>query len=174
MLGKSLSISFVGLVLLTFSVLAGTSALEGIVKGPTGRPIKGVDVRIEARKGSNFSKIVKTDATGHYTSDGLAVGIYKVTLVVNGVVKASILNAYTQSGKSTQLNFELTQKTVSVKKHTHSVWISPQTGTLIDGGWVELDDKGYVVNSNGVNNVETVIGSVLQKTPVPPKSSLAP
>ena len=158
MLGKSLSISFVGLLLLTFRVLAGTSALEGIVKDPTGRPIKGADVRIEARKGSNFSKIVKTDATGHYTSNDLAVGIYKVTVVVNGVVKASILNAYTQSGKSTQLNFELTQKMVSAKKHTHSVWIPPQTGTRIGGGWVEVDDNG----KTGLNNVETVSGSLLQ------------
>ena len=174
-LGKSLSISFVGLLLLTFSVLAGTSALEGIVKDPTGRPVKGADVRIEARKGSNFSTIVKTDATGHYTSNDLAVGIYKVTVVVNGVVKASILNAYTQSGKSTQLNFELTQKMVSAKKHTHSIWIPPQTGTLIGGGWVELDDKGNVVNSTGVNNVETINGgNALQNTRVPPKSGLGP
>jgi hypothetical protein len=89
---KSLSISFVGLLLATFSVWAGTSTLEGIVRDPTGRPVKGADVRIEAK---NFAKIVKTDANGHYTSDGLAVGTYKVSLVVNGSVKASILNAKT-------------------------------------------------------------------------------
>ena len=58
---QSLSISFFGLLLATFNVWAGTSALEGIVKDPTGRPIKGADVRIEAR---NFAKIVKTDANG--------------------------------------------------------------------------------------------------------------
>jgi hypothetical protein len=68
------------------------------VRIPSGIPSKAPIVRIEARNGSNFSRIVKTDATGHYTSDGLAVGIYKVTLVVNGAVKASILNASTQSG----------------------------------------------------------------------------
>jgi len=101
---KSLSISFVGLLLATFNVWAGTSALEGIVKDPTGRPIKGADVRIEAKK---FAKIVKTDANGHYISDGLAVGTYKVTLVVNGAVKASILNAKTQVGKPTQLTYDL-------------------------------------------------------------------
>jgi len=153
MLLKSYSISFVGLFLVAFSVWAGTSALEGVVKDPTGQPVKGADVRIEATNGRNFSRIVKTDATGHYTSDGLAVGIYKVTLVVNGAVKASILNAYTQSGKPTQLNFELTPKTKFVK--THKVWIAPATGTLIGGGqWVDVDDNGNVVNNSGVSSVE--------------------
>src|SRR5215467_10935645 len=119
---KSLILSFVGLLLATFSAWAGTSDLEGIVKDPTGRPIKGADVRIEAK---NFAKVVKTDANGHYVSDGLAVGNYKVTLVVNGAVKASILNAKTQVGKPTRLNFDLTAKAASANKHTHKVWVGP-------------------------------------------------
>src|SRR5437870_13671077 len=106
MLAKSLVLSLVGSLLVTFTGwAAGASALEGVVKDPTGRPIKGADVRIEAK---NFSKIAKTDASGHYISSGLAVGTYKVTLVVNGSVKASIPNAKTQLGKSTQLNFDPT------------------------------------------------------------------
>jgi len=155
---KSLSISFVGLFLTTFGVWAGTSTLEGIVKDPTGRPIKGGDVRIEAK---NFSKVVKTDARGHYISDGLAVGTYRVTLVVDGSVKASILNAKTRLGKSTQLNFELTAKMVSSKKHTRRIWVGPQTGSLTGGGWVEVDDKGNPVTS-GASNVETLNGRALE------------
>src|SRR6266853_1265895 len=92
MLPKSLILSLVGVLLVTFSVFAGTSVLEGVVKDATGRPIKGADVRIEAK---NFSKILKTDANGHYVTDGLAVGTYKVTLVINGQVKALILVANT-------------------------------------------------------------------------------
>src|SRR5213080_5546738 len=120
MLAKSLVLSLVGSLLVTFTGwAAGMSALEGVVKDPTGRPIKGADVRIEAK---NFSKIAKTDASGHYISSGLAVGTYKVTLVVNGSVKASIPNAKTQLGKSTQLNFNLAAQVASATKHTHSVW----------------------------------------------------
>jgi hypothetical protein len=150
---KAYSISFVGLFLVTFSAWAGTSAFEGVVKGPGGHPIKGAAVRIEATNGSNFSRIVKTDAAGHYTADGLPAGIYKATLVVNGAVKASILNASTQSGKHTQLNFELTPKTKFVK--THKVWISPDTGTHIGGGqWVDVDDNGNPVNNTGTSSVD--------------------
>src|SRR5436309_9598639 len=68
----------ISLVLISGNAWAGTPALEGIVKDATGRPIKGGDVRIEAK---NFSKIVKTDANGHYISNGLAASTYKVTLV---------------------------------------------------------------------------------------------
>jgi len=153
MLLKSYSISFVGLFLLAFSASAGTSAFDGLVKDPAGHPVKGAYVRIEATNGSNFSRIVKTDATGHYTSDVLPVGIYKVSLVVNGAVNASIRNASTQSGKHTQLNFELTPTTKFVK--THKVWIAPETGPHIGGGqWIDVDDNGNPVNNTGVSSVD--------------------
>jgi len=156
---KSLGIGLIGLFVLAFSAWAGTPALEGIVKDPTGRPIKGADVRIEAK---NFSKIVKTDASGRYVSDGLAVGTYKVTLVVNGSVKASIMNAKTQLGKPTQLNFDLTAKMVPVKKHTHMVYVPADTGTLIGGGrWVEVDDNGNPVNDTGTGSVQKMSGTGL-------------
>jgi hypothetical protein len=164
---KSLSLSFVGLLLLTFSAWAGTPALEGVVKDTTGRPIKGADVRIEAR---NFSKLVKTDASGHYISGDLPLGTVKVTLLVNGSVKASTLNARTQLGKPTQLNFDLTAKTVSAKRHTHSVWASTPTGTRIGGTgqWIDVyDDTGLPVDNNsptstGTSSIERVSGSTLQ------------
>jgi hypothetical protein len=169
-LRKSLTISFVGSLLLAFSAWAGTSAFEGIVRDPAGRPVKGADVRIEAK---NFAKIVKSDDNGHYTCDGLAAGTYKLTLIVNGSVKASILNAKTQSGKRTQLNFELTPRTASVK--THRVWVPPATGTLIGGGqWIDVDEKGNPVNSTdttGFNSVETVSGRTIQtQRPGTPKA----
>src|SRR6266487_5407330 len=138
MFSKSFILSFVGSLLVTFTVWAGTSGLEGVVKDPNGRPIKGADVRIEAK---NSSKVVKTDANGHYVCGGLVVGTHKVTLVVNGQVKASILDAKTQLNKATQLNFGLTGKTASAKKHTHMVWIPPDINTHIGAGrWVEVDD----------------------------------
>ena len=113
MLPKSLILSLIGVLLVAFSVFAGTSVIEGVVKDATSRPIKGADVRIEAK---NFSKILKTDVRGHYVTDGLPVGTYKVTLVINGQVKASIPDARTQVDKPTQLNFDLSGKSASAEK----------------------------------------------------------
>jgi len=154
MLLKSLILSLVGVLLVTFSVFAGTSVLEGVVKDATGRPIKGADVQIEAK---NFSKILKTDASGHYVTEGLAVGTYKVTLVINGQVKALILDAKTQVGKATQRNFNLTGKMAAAKKHAQMVWIPSDINTRIGGGrWVEVDDNGNIVDNSGFNNIEKV------------------
>src|ERR1700759_3337942 len=86
---------------------AQTSAVEGMIKDPTGRPIGGAQIRVEARNGTNWSRLVKADAHGHYLIDGLAPGAtYRVTLVINGAAKASINNVLAKSG-ATQLNFDL-------------------------------------------------------------------
>jgi len=163
-LPKPLILSFVGSLLVTFTVLAGTSVLEGVVKDPAGRPVKGADVRIEAK---NFSKIVKTDANGHFICDGLGVATYKATLVINGQVKASIANAKTQAGKPAQLNFNLTGQTASAKKHTHMVFVHPDLDTHIGGGrWIEVDDNGNIVggNTGAGSNVQTITGTKVQDT----------
>lgn len=162
MLSKPLILSFVSSLFVTFSASAGTS-VEGVAKDPAGRPIQGADVRIEAK---NFSKITKTDARGHYIFDGLEVGTYKVTLTVNGQVKASILDAKAQAGKATRLNFNLTGQMMSAKKHAHMVYVPPSIDSHIGSGrWVEVDDKGNIVNgSGGASNVETVRGTAVQQT----------
>jgi hypothetical protein len=149
----------------TLSAFADTSVLEGLVKDPGGHPIRNADVRIEAK---NFSKIVKTDASGRYVGDGLAVDTYKVTLIIHGQVKASILDAKTQLDKPTQLNFDLTGKTASAKKHTHMVYVTPDIDTHIGGGrWVEVDDNGNVVNNatntGASSNITIVTGTAAQQ-----------
>jgi Carboxypeptidase regulatory-like domain len=159
---RSLILTLVGLLLVTFSAAAGTS-VEGVVKDPTWRPIKAADVRIEAK---NFSKVVRTDTSGHYICDGLGVGTYKVTLVVNGHVKASILDAKTQAGKATQVNFNLTEKMVSTKKNTHMVYFPPSMETHMGGRWVEVDENGNIVGTTGpgASNVETIRGAAVQES----------
>jgi Carboxypeptidase regulatory-like domain len=144
---KSLRIGFVGLVLCAASALAGPSAIQGIVKDAKGQAIKGADVRIESRDGSKLFKTVKTDANGHYTSDGLPAGVYRATLVVNGAVKASISNTKTKADGPTQLNFDLkpvsaAQASATAKSGKHMVWVPAGTGTHIGGRWVEVPDTG--------------------------------
>ena len=136
------------LLLWASGVWASAAALEGIVNAPDGHPIKNAQVRIEA-KSSKFTKTITTDAKGHYFCDGLTTGTdYKVTLVVNGSVKASIVNATARAGKPTELNFDLRQAKGSPK--THLVWVPLETGTHIgsNGHWVEVDENGRPVNDN--------------------------
>ena len=144
-------ITAICLLLLASGVWASAAALEGIVQAPDGRPIKKAQVQIEA-KNAKFAKTITTDAKGHYLCDGLTVGTdYKVTLVVNGSVKASILNTRTGAGKPTELNFDLRQaKGLASSGKRHMVWVPLETGTHIgsNGKWVEVDENGKVVSDN--------------------------
>jgi hypothetical protein len=144
---KSLQMGFIGLVLSVASASAGPSAIQGVVKDAKGQAIKGADVRIESKDGSKLLKTVKTDGNGRYTADGLPAGVYRATLVVNGAVKASIVNTKTRADGPTQLNFDLkpapsSQATAAAKSGKHKVWVPASTGTHTGGRWVEVPDSG--------------------------------
>src|SRR3989442_15122521 len=147
MLIKSLQIGFVGLFLCVASVWAGPAFIQGIVKDAKGQPIKGADVRIESRDGKQLLGTVKTDAKGRYISQGLQPGISRVSVVVNGAIKASITNTKTKSDQARQLNFDLkpvaaAQANTQQKSGKHMVWMPPSTGSHTGVRWVEVDEGG--------------------------------
>jgi serine/threonine protein kinase/protocatechuate 3,4-dioxygenase beta subunit len=133
----------------------GPASIEGFVKDAKGEPIKGTDVRIESRDGKQVLSTVKTDSRGRYISQGLQPGVYRVTLLVNGAVKASIMNTQTKANQPTQLNFELkpaSQAGNIAKGGKRMVWVPSRTGSHIGGNWVEADDKG---NEHSGSNIQT-------------------
>ena len=166
MFTKSLRLGFVGLVLSVATAWAGPSAIQGVVNDAKGQAIKGADVRIESKDGSKLFKTVRTDANGRYISDGLAAGVYRVTLVVNGAVKASINNTKTKADQPTQLNFDLKptsalQANAAAKTGKHKVWVPATTGSHIGGTWVEVDDSGS--SAAGAENVQQINSQQLQR-----------
>ena len=155
MFTKSLQIGFVGLVLCAANAGAGPASIQGIVKDAKGQPIKGADVRFESRDGKQVFNTVKTDGKGRYISQGLRPGVYRVSLVVNGAVKASIMNTSTKADQATQLNFDLkpastSQAATGQKTGKHMVWMPPSTGSHTGGRWVEVDDSGSTAGALNV------------------------
>ena len=140
---KSIWTGFIGVMLFVASASGASSVLQGIVKDAKGHPIQGVDIRIEATNTGRLLTTVKTNVNGRYSLEGLAAGNYRVTLVVNGAVKASINNTTLEPGESTQLNFELKQTRVfvTVTKGIHRIWVPPFTGSRLPGRWIEVDDS---------------------------------
>ena len=162
---KSLRVGFVGFVLSVATAWAGPSAIQGVVK-EKGQPIRGADVRIESKDGTQRLNMVKTDGKGHYISEGLAPGVYRVTLMVNGAVKASIGNTKTKPGQATELNFDLkpvpaSQASAEQKKGKHLVWVPANTGTHVGGRWVEINDSAQP--DPGTLNVQQVDAEQLQR-----------
>jgi len=133
----------------------GSTSIQGFVKDAKGEPIKGADVRIESRNGNQVFSTVKTDPKGRYVSQGLEAGVYRVTLLVNGTVKASIMNTQTKANQPTQLNFDFkptSQASNIAKRRKHMVWVPNRTGSHLGGAWVEVDEKG---NGQAESNMQT-------------------
>ena len=163
---KSTWIGFIGVMLFVASASAGSSVLQGIVKDAKGHPIQGADIRIEATNTGRLLTTVKTDVYGRYTLEGLVAGNCRVTLVVNGAVKASINNTTLELGESTQLNFELKQAgaSVTVTKGKHWVWVPAFTGSRLPARWVEVDDGGNWAAEAAANNIVRISAEELQRT----------
>ena len=163
---KSIWIGFIGVMLFVASASAVRPLLQGIVKDAKGHPIQGADIRIEARNTGRLLTTAKTDVNGRYSLGGLVAGNYRVTLVVNGAVKASINNTTLESGESTQLNFELkqTRASITVAKGKHWVWVSAFTGSRLPGRWVEVDDGGNWAAEAAANNIVRISAEELQRT----------
>jgi len=166
MFTKSIWVGFVGVMLFIASASGGGSLLQGIVKDANGHPIEGADVRIQPKNSGRLLTTVKTDAKGHYSLEGLPAGNYRVTLVVNGIVKTSINNTTIEAGESTELNFDLTQGRASAtaRKGKHWVWIPAFTGSRLPGHWVEIDDTGSWAGEASATNVVRISGEELHRT----------
>jgi hypothetical protein len=165
MFTKSLQVGFVGLVLSVATALAGSSAIQGVVKDAKGQAIKGADVRIESVDGKPLFKTVQTDEGGRYVSQGLQLRVYRVTLLVNGVVKACITNIKTKQSQATELNLDLkrvaaVQATTEQKKGKNMVWMPARTGSHLGGNWVEVDEYGEAASGS---NIHTGTGEDLRR-----------
>jgi len=165
MLTKLLRMGIIGLMICAANAWAGPASIQGIVKDATGKPIRGANVRIESRDGKQLFNTIKTDAQGRYISEGLQPGVYRVSLVVNGAVKAAIGNTKTKSDQVTQLNFDLKpvaagQASTEQKKGKHMVWMPPSTGSHTGGRWVEVPDGA---TEPGALNVKRASAEQLQR-----------
>ena len=162
---KSTWIAFIGVMLSVAGASAANTVLQGIVKDAKGHPIQGADIRIEAPNTGRLLTTVKTNVNGRYSLESLAAGNYRVTLVVNGTVKASINNTTLEPAQSTHLNFELkqTRASVTLTKGKHWVWIPPFTGSRMPGRWVEVDDSGSWAAAAPTNHVIRVSAEELQR-----------
>jgi SdrD B-like domain len=123
---------------------------------PTARRSKDADVRAE-RKDNRSVVTTKTDARGHYSYTRLALGVYKVSVILDGAEKSSVnVNSTTTNSR---IDFDL--KPGAAKKVKHYVWVDAKTGTHVGSGWVEVDDAGR--NAPGESNVQTASGDLARE-----------
>ena len=132
---------FASVCLMLKAQAAGETGLSGVVKSSSG-PIQGAEIRIQ---GSDVNKIGKihTKTDGRYNYPALEEGTYSVTLMIDGVTKASISNVRTKAGQTQTLNFEVLKgsQVTPFAPGKHYVWIPSTTGTHL-GNWAEVEGDG--------------------------------
>jgi Tfp pilus assembly protein PilF len=124
------NLSKLGLIVAPFFLLVGgawaqTTSLEGDVKGADGQPLKGALVKIE-RKDIRGNYKVKTDKKGHYFHAGLPIGIYKITVEVDGKDADGMDNVRTRLGDPIPVNFDLQ----ALKQKQEALQKAAESGTL--------------------------------------------
>jgi hypothetical protein len=126
------SLLLAGSFVLSPTLSAQTSSVEGNVIGADGRPLKEAEIRFEQR-GRQVSPIIsRTDANGRYTAT-LPRGVYKLSVVAGGKVGAAITVRAT--GANSRIDFDL--RPSAEKKIEHYVWVGGETGSHLPGHWVE-------------------------------------
>src|SRR2546423_14791853 len=171
MIIKSLHICLAALLVSAVAAWAssatGPARIQGVVKDSKGQSVAGAEVHIQAKDGSGFQKIIRTDSSGQYGVSNLPVTDYEVVLFVNGQVKATLNNQKVFPNKPTKMDFKLTGQFAANKpaqKHTHMVYVPSETGSNLSGRWVEVDDTtGAGAATAGSNNVKHLSGEAARK-----------
>jgi tetratricopeptide (TPR) repeat protein len=104
---RVIALSAIGLLLFTSGAWAQISAIEGDVKDPSGQPVKGASILIERKDMKGTYKGAKTDKKGHYIYNGLPLGTYKVSLIIDGNTADSVDNVHTKLGDPVPVNFDM-------------------------------------------------------------------
>lgn len=152
---------------LMLRVQAGEAGLSGIVKDSKGQPVQGAEIRIQGSDANRIGKI-HTTANGRYNYPELEAGLYSVSLVVDGVTKASISNVRTKAGETQTLNFEVLKgsRVTPFAPGKHYVWIPSTTGSHL-GYWAEVEGDGKGMPSGmqeRLNNQGNVLVRNIQKS----------
>src|SRR6266849_3326701 len=115
-----------GCLLFAGASWAQITAIEGDVKGADGQPVKDAKILIERKDMKGTYKGAKTDKKGHYIYNGLPLGTYKVSVLIDNQVRDSVDNVKTTLGDPKQIDFDLKKTAQQAQDLQKAV----ETGTL--------------------------------------------
>jgi Tfp pilus assembly protein PilF len=105
--------------------MAQTSSLQGTVKGEDGQPVKDALIKID-RKDIKGHYQVKTKKKGDYFHTGLPLGVYKITLEVDGKDVDFVDNVRTSLGEPKTVDFNMQDQ----KQRSQSLAKAAETGNI--------------------------------------------
>lgn len=133
--------------------------IQGDIKGPDGKPIKGAEVRYQRKDDKNVTGSTKTDGQGRYTLKNLVIASYTLSVSANGMATTSAENVKARSDGAVSVNFDLKKQSgaqtasTTKKKAKHMVWMPATTGSNLGGRWVEVEDNSSTPGSERVEKM---------------------
>src|SRR3954453_5338506 len=126
---RNLAVAAAGAAFLAVSAFAQITTIEGMVKGPDGKPIEKAEVII-TRTDIKGSYKAKTDKKGHYLYMGLPMGTYDIDLMVDGKKADSVKNVRTRPGDPIPVNFDLKNTQAAAAQQQAEMAKALETGQL--------------------------------------------
>jgi len=117
---------FTFFLLFSGAAFAQISAIEGDVMGADGQPVVKAQILIERIDMKGTYKGATTNKKGHYIYNGLPLGTYKVSVLVDGQVADFMDKVRTRLGDPIPVNFDLKAKVAQAKE----VQKAAETGTM--------------------------------------------
>ncbi len=111
---RNLVVASTGALLMAVTSFAQISAIEGDVKGEDGQPAVKAVIKL-TRTDIKGNYHCETNKKGHYFYNGLPLGMYNITVEINGKEMDGVNNVRTRLGDPTPVNFDL-QKLANAHK----------------------------------------------------------
>jgi len=106
---KNLALSAAALLVLAATASAQVTTIEGVVKDDKGNPVQGAIIKME-RTDIKGNYTTKSDKKGHYGHYGLPIGMYNISLEVDGKVVDSVSKVKTTLNGIPPINFDMKAK----------------------------------------------------------------
>jgi len=103
---RSLGMTIAGLVIFAASAMAQIATIEGTVTGTDGKPVPGAEVRLH-RTDIKWDAKLKTDKKGHYIHTGVPLGVFEVSVFIDGKEADKVNNVKSVMGDHPPLDFDL-------------------------------------------------------------------
>jgi tetratricopeptide (TPR) repeat protein len=128
---RRLGMTVAGLVIFAASAMAQLALMEGTVTGTDGKPVVGAEVRLH-RTDIKWDAKLKTDKKGHYIHTGVPLGVFEVSIFVDGKEVDKLNGVKSTMGDHPPLDFDL-RKTGSTSATTQAlVKQAMETGQVPD------------------------------------------
>src|ERR1035437_5119212 len=105
---RNLAVGVIALTVLAFSSWAQVTTVEGDVKGPDGKPLVNAVIRIH-RTDIKWDSSCKSDKKGHYIHTGVPLGMYEVTLEVDGKAVDKVTGVKTSMGGQKPVDLDMSK-----------------------------------------------------------------